>query len=551
MRNADVLTEGGSHLTVLSLHEGSIAIMGKGLFRFRPRRERGPGDERDYEASFRLLFDSNPLPMWVFERATLACVAVNDSAVAHLGYPRSQLSAMRVTDLSPAEEEPVLARHLRGEAHAEQPSIWHQVTKDGRVREVELSWNALELEGREAVLMVSIDVTERNETQRQRESLETRLRQAMKMEAVGRLAGGIAHDFNNILAVVTNYAAFLIEDLGPHHPRLDDVEQIKRAGERGARLVRQLSAFSRREAIAPRVVALNDIVSEMDKMLRRTIGEDVKMAISLREDTWKVNVDPGQLEQVLLNLAVNARDAMREGGDLILETYNVEIDADMAALQVGMKSGPHAVLSVSDSGVGMSEDVRAHVFEPFFTTKARSEGTGLGLATVYGIVKQAGGYIAVYSQPGWGTTFRIYLPAAEVQSVDDRPARAKVVRRGAGECICVVEDEEPVRELVTRVLGRAGYKVVPAASGLEALESIAQSEGIDVLLTDVIMPGISGRELADRVARDIGPTPTIFMSGYTDAIVARRGVLEEGEALLQKPFTAEDLLAKLEEVLSA
>jgi signal transduction histidine kinase/DNA-binding response OmpR family regulator len=390
------------------------------------------------------------------------------------------------------------------------------------------------------VLGTSRDVTEEKK-------LHGQLLQSQKMEAVGQLAGGIAHDFNNLLAVVINYARFLIDDLGEDDPRRDDALEVLKAGERGATLTRQLLAFSRKEVIRPEVVDLNEIVAGVERMLSRTLKESIELVTKTTPDLAAVKVDLGQIEQVLLNLAVNSRDAMPQGGKLSIESYSQVVDQDMASQHLGLKPGEYVCLAVSDTGIGMSREVQARIFEPFYTTKPKEKGTGLGLATVYGIMKQNNGYISVYSEVGVGTTFRLYLPPAEKGSVP-RPRTKIDVRHsaGAGEKILVVEDEQGVLDLVDRILTKNGYVVLAAASGAEALELTDREQGIALLLTDVILPNMSGKELATKSG-----LPTIFMSGYTDEIISQQGILEEGQRLIQKPFDPETLLLRVREALGS
>jgi len=394
------------------------------------------------------------------------------------------------------------------------------------------------------ILGIGRDVTERVQ-------LEQQLRQAQKMEAVGRLAGGIAHDFNNILTAITGYADLLLEDLGATDPRRQDADEIHKAADRAAGLTRQLLAFSRQQVLQPTVLEVNKLVSDLEKMLRRLLGEDVALTTQLAPTTGRVKADPGQLEQVIMNLAVNARDAMPNGGKLTLETGNVDLDESYATDHYPARAGPFVMLAVSDTGTGMSEATQAHMFEPFFTTKEKGKGTGLGLATVYGIVKQSGGFIWVYSEVGHGTTFKLYLP--RVQELAERasqPAQPPARAARGTETVLVVEDEAPVRSVARQVLERHGYTVLEAPSAEAALDIATRYSGaIHLLLTDVVMPGLNGRQLATRLA-DLRPDArVIFMSGYTDDAVTRHGVLEPGSAYVQKPFTPDAIARKVREVL--
>jgi signal transduction histidine kinase/ActR/RegA family two-component response regulator len=376
------------------------------------------------------------------------------------------------------------------------------------------------------------------------------LEQAQKMDAIGRLAGGVAHDFNNLLTVILGRTDILLHPLKPEDPMRRGIELIQRTAGRAADLTRQLLAFSRKQVLESVVLDLNAVTSDMKDMLGRLIGEDIALLANPTPGLGRVKADRGQIEQVIMNLAVNARDAMPQGGRLIVELENVELDADYVRRHVGARPGLNVMLAVSDSGVGIPREIQAHIFEPFFTTKEQGKGTGLGLATVYGIVKQSGGYIEVDSEPGRGTTFRIYLPRVDttVPAVDraTRPAAAA----GGTETILLVEDEEGVRELARDILRSSGYTVLEARNGSEALLICERHQGpLDLLLTDVVMPRMSGRELAERLAPLRPDVSVLYMSGYTDDAVIRHGVLGAGTAFLQKPFTPVALIQRVRETL--
>ncbi len=438
----------------------------------------------------------------------------------------------------------LFGRVLRGEPR---PTIPFRIlTKGGSYRVAEFSATAQIRDGRLAgILGIGRDVTERL-------GLEQQLRQAQKMEAVGRLAGGIAHDFNNILTAITGHADLLLEDLGHHDPRRADVDEIRRSADRAAGLTRQLLAFSRQQVLQPKVVDLNALVLDMDKLLRRLIGEDVELATVLDPTLGHVTADPGQLEQVIVNLAVNARDAMPQGGKLTLETRNIDLDASYTLEHSLVKPGPYVQLTVSDSGIGMDEETQAHAFEPFFTTKPRGQGTGLGLAMVYGTVKQSGGFIWVYSEPGHGATFKIYLPRVDAP-VEAAAPPVPVERPPRGsETVLLAEDEPAVRTIARQALERQGYNVLAAPSGADALALAAQHGAtIHLLLTDVVMPGMSGRDLADRLTAQRPGIRVLYISGYTDNAIVRHGMLEPGLAYLQKPFRPDALVRKVRDVLDA
>ena len=380
--------------------------------------------------------------------------------------------------------------------------------------------------------------------------LQEQLRQSQKMEAVGRLAGGIAHDFNNFLTVMRGRSQLALMGLKEGDPLRESFEAIDSATTKSANLVRQLLAFSRRQVMQMVVLGLNTLIRDLEKMLRRLIGEDVELLTVLTDDLGKVKADPGQIEQVLLNLAVNARDAMPKGGKLIIETANVELDEAYAHSHVAVKPGHYVMLSVSDTGVGMTPEVKKQAFEPFFTTKERGKGTGLGLATVYGIVKQSGGNIWVYSEPGQGATFKIYLPRVEEALTEEKEKEPPRLFRGVG-VILVVEDAEEVRKVVLEVLKSQGYSVLEAADDKDALLICQQyKDTIHLLVSDVVLPGVNGPALARQLVALHPEMKLLFMSGYTEDAIVHHGVLDKGVNYIQKPFTMEGLARKVWEVLA-
>jgi PAS domain S-box-containing protein len=414
--------------------------------------------------------------------------------------------------------------------------------KDGKKLLLDATARIQRSRGAESRITALRDVTEKR-------ALENQFRQSQKMEAVGRLAGGVAHDFNNLLTVILSYTDMLIEGVAPKDPRAEDLDQIRKAGLAAATLTRQLLAFSRQQVIEPRLVDLNEIVNSSDKLLRRLIGEDIQLEAKLGGQAFTVMIDPGQLEQVIMNLAVNARDAMPAGGKLTLETTAVTMDGDYVRDHWPAHPGRFAMLAVSDTGCGMNEETRSRIFEPFFTTKSVGEGTGLGLATVYGIVKQSNGFIWVYSEPNEGTTFKIYFPLV------DRPADEYVERPEPAtiptgtETILLAEDSPAVRVAVRQILERFGYTVIEAPNGKVALSAAERQSHIDLLLTDVVMPEMSGRQLAEEFSGLRPAAKILFMSGYTDDAIIRHGVLRPGTAYIQKPFSAELLARKVRETL--
>ena len=394
---------------------------------------------------------------------------------------------------------------------------------------------------------------------RREDKSQEQLAQAERLESLGQLAGGVAHDFNNLLAVILNYATFTSEELadatesdwaGRCASARDDLAQISLAGERAASLTRQLLAFARREVVQPQVLDLDTVITSVEELLRRTLGEHVELVTSLAGDLQPVLADPGRLEQVLVNLAVNARDAMPGGGTLTIDTSDITVDADSIAGGSESLPGQHVRLRVSDTGTGMPPEVIEHVFEPFFTTKADGRGTGLGLATVYGILKQADGHIHIYSEPGGGTTISIMLPATTKAAAPKAPELA-YQRTPRGETVLVVEDEAALREVTRRILARNGYQVITAANGPEALDVARDYQGeIHLLVTDVIMPHMLGKEVAEKILAIKPGTEVLYMSGYARPVLASQGRLEPGVALVEKPFSQADLLAKAGQVLN-
>jgi signal transduction histidine kinase/ActR/RegA family two-component response regulator len=381
-------------------------------------------------------------------------------------------------------------------------------------------------------------------------SKEEQLRQSQKMEAVGQLAGGVAHDFNNLLTAITGYSELTLRDLDDDSPFRPKITEIKKAGERAASLTRQLLAFSRKQILQPKVLDLNAVIPEMDKMLRRLIGENIVLKTLLDNSLGQVKADPGQIEQILMNLCINARDALPHGGHLTIETSNVDLQQAYSNQQGVLRAGHYVMLSVSDDGCGMSADTQARIFEPFFTTKELGKGTGLGLSTVYGIVKQSEGNIWVYSEVDRGTTFKIFLPRVDEVGENEKVVKKPHSAPRGNETVLLVEDEEIVRVLCTEILEKCGYQVVAAANGEEGLRLCMEFEGrIDLMITDVVMPHMSGRELAENLARLRPETQVLYMSGFTDDAIVRHGVLDEGVFFIQKPFSPDALAVKARQVL--
>ncbi len=497
-------------------------------------------------------------------------VLVNAQAERLFGYGREELAGQRVEVLVPDGVRAVHPGHRAGYAADPRPRPMGAGMelagrrRDGSTFPAEISLAAMDTGDGLLVTAAVRDVTERLAFQADRERLraleergrlESQLLQSQRLESLGQLAGGVAHDFNNLLGAILNYSAFVAEEVAREagQPRwqavLDDIRQIQQAARRAADLTHQLLAFARREVIQPRVLDLNEAVAGVEQLLQRTLGEHVELTIAAASGLLPVLADPGQLEQVLVNLAVNARDAMPAGGRLSIETRKTQVDESYAAGRPNLAPGWYAGLKVSDTGTGIPKEVIEHVFEPFFTTKPKGQGTGLGLATVYGIVTQAGGALRIYSEPGLGTVLDVLLPVTDQASVAE-PAPAEPVP-GTGQTVLIVEDEAALREVTRRLLCRNGYQVLAAPDGRAALDLAASHPGLDVLLTDVIMPKMQGREVAERVRALQPATRVLYMSGYTEGLLGEQGVLEPGVQLIEKPFTESGLLSKLNEVLSA
>jgi PAS domain S-box-containing protein len=511
-------------------------------------RKRAAEALRRSEASFRSVFEDAPYGIY---RAGLSgqLFLVNSTLEQMLGYGSQDelLKANLATDIycDPGEHQRLIETFPQHQGFKDIEFEWKR--KDGTRITVRSSGRPVRDEtGEFAYLEVfAEDIT-------QRRVLEKQLRMAQKMEAIGRLSGGIAHDFNNLLGVIMGYSQVMKRSLGPAHSSYEHAEEIEKASQRAVSLTRQLLAFSRQQVLEPAILNLNALVSDMEKMLPRLIGEDIKLNLILAPTLGQVKADQGQIEQVVMNLAVNARDAMPGGGKLIIQTANVELDVAYTLEHPGSKPDRYVMLAVTDTGIGMDPETQAHIFEPFFTTKERDKGTGLGLATVYGVVKQSGGYIAVDSEKGKGASFSVYLPRVEQAVAVPEASPAKTLTLQGSETILLVEDAEPLRKLAHMFLKDNGYQVLTAADGEEALQVARQHAApIQLLLTDVVMPGINGRVLAERLAPWQLGMKVLYMSGYTDSFIAGHGVLEAGTHLLHKPFTEEALMRKVREVLDA
>jgi len=516
--------------------------------------------------SFAGLLEGAPDAMICVDRCGRIAL-VNAQTERLFGYQRDELADQPVEILVPE-----LAHNVADpKSRTMELSARH---RDGSTFPTETSLSAIETDDGLLVIAAVRDVTERLELQAEhlelraehlklraelraeRERLKSKAERD-KLESLGQLAGGVAHDFNNLLAVISNYAAFVSDEAAKDGLQVDwqsvreDARQIQLAADRAAELTHQLLAFARRDVVQPRPLDLNQVITRVERLLIRSLGEHVVLKTDLAPQLRAVLADPGQIEQVLVNLAVNARDAMPSGGTLVVQTFVTDVDESHAAGRIGLPPGPYACMKVSDTGVGMSREVIDHAFEPFFTTKPKGEGTGLGLATVYGIVTQAGGYVQIYSELDIGTTITILLPATG-PDVQAEPAPVPEPGGGRGETVLIVEDEPAMREVTRRILSRSGYHVIVAASGHEAIEIAARHTGdIDVLLTDVVMPRMLGKEAAERIRALRPGVQVLFMSGYAQGVLDCRGVVEVGVNLIQKPFSEAQLLVTLRQIIAS
>jgi len=531
-------------------HVGHLRLVSAKLYEKVQELEANRAEFQATASRYRLLFRVHPEPMWVFNVETLRFLEVNDAAVKRYGYSRDEFLAMTVEKIYPPAELPKFLETLAGPADLEQSTAGLHLLKDGSVIEVQLSTRDI---GHGSRYVMAQDVTEKKRYQQQ-------LQQAQRMESLGQLAGGVAHDFNNLLGVILNFSWFVKANLTAEvesgagerwRPVLKDMERIERAAENAARLTHQLLAFARVDVVQPQAMDINVVVAEMAPMLRRTLGEHIDLVAAPGPALWPVMIDSGQLSQVLTNLAVNSRDAMPKGGKLTIDVANVDVDLAYAAARPTLKPGRYVRLRVSDTGAGMDKKTLEHAFEPFFTTKPRGQGTGLGLATIYGIVTQAGGNIDVYSEPGLGTRVSVLLPATDEAVIT--PAIASEPADGAaGETVLVVEDSDDLREIVERILSGHGYHVIVANNGPAAIEMARDYAGhIDLLLTDVIMPHMQGNELAPRLVESRPDLRVLYMSGFAQPAFGANGKPGPALALLDKPFNEPTLLARVRQTLEA
>jgi PAS domain S-box-containing protein len=517
----------------------------------RQRQERRHSEEalRISEARFARLAESGIVGIAIADLHG-GILEANDAYLKIVGYTREELLSGKVSwaDMTPPDfrAEAVRAVESLRKFGTAPPWETEQIRKDGVHVPVMVAVAMLD---HPKCIAIVTDLTERKRTELALRRTEEQLRHIQKMEAIGILAGGVAHDFNNLLSIILGYCGMLMEQLDPANPMRADIVEINSAGERGAALTRRLLAFSRQQVVETMTLNLNEVIMGLDSMLRRLIRADIELDVLPEPGLGRCKADAGQIEQIVMNLAVNAIDAMPDGGRLVIETANADLDDEYVVSHVGMKAGQYVMIAISDTGVGMSAEVRARIFEPFFTTKAKGKGTGLGLATVFGIVQQSGGTVQVYSELGRGTTFKVYLPRSDDVPVADTARTNVDVSRGA-ESILLVEDEDALRKVTASILGRSGYRVLEACNGTEALRILElDGNSVDLLLTDVVMPQMNGRQLSERVSTLRPDIRVLYMSGYTDGILV--GQLAAGALLLQKPFTPSVLTRKVRDALDS
>ncbi len=496
----------------------------------------------------KVLFDSSPIAIHIIDMQGKV-LRWNKAAEEIFGWAEEDVVGSFLPTIPPGERDAYIRpiQPITKGDHRPSGEESRQRRRDGTILYLNV-WKELLFDAHGAasgVVSLLVDSSEKLKLQHQ-------LRQSQRLEAVGKLAGGVAHDFNNLLTIISGYSDLALSQLAPDDALRQNIEEVTKAANRATALTSQLLAFSRKQVLKPKVINLNAIISDLEKMLRRLIGENIDLITVLNPDIGRVKADPGQIEQVIVNLAVNSRDAMPQGGKLVIETANVELDVRYSQHHIGAEPGTYVAICVSDSGHGMDAETQSHIFEPFFTTREVGKGTGLGLSTVYGIVKQSGGDIWVYSEPGRGTTFKIYLPLMS-QPANAQGTVAVHTAPGRGsETVLLVEDEQCVRELVKEVLAKQGYRVLTAGDGVDGLAlSESETRMIDLLLTDVVMPKMSGRQLAESLLSVNPKLKVLYMSGYTDNAILQNGILEPDTKFIQKPFSPESIARKVREVLDA
>ena len=509
---------------------------------------------RESEEKFSRAFHTSPYALTISRVEDGKFIEINEAFSMITGFTREEALNNSSLELNlwvnREDRKTVVSDLMAGKRVASREYLFTR--KNGGVSTGLFSTQLMSLNNETCILSSINDITDRKQAEQEKAKLEEQFHQAQKLDSIGRLAGGVAHDLNNLLSPILGYGEMLLSDAAGNGATEKPLQQIVNAGKRARDLVRQLLAFSRKQALQYKNFDMNTLLRDFEKLLRRTIREDVSIRMNLAESLPLIKGDVGQLEQVVMNLAVNAQDAMPDGGHLTIETARVELDESYSEEHKGVNPGPYVMLMISDTGCGIDSDTREHLFEPFFTTKEKDKGTGLGLATVYGIVKQHGGNIWVYSEPGLGATFRVYLPVS-TDSPESDEADSRTLSESelyGSETILVVEDNSQVRNLTRSLLRRQGYKVLAAENGKEGISMMDQHEGpVHLLLTDVIMPDMNGKQLFERISQTYSGVKVLFMSGYTDNVIAHHGVIDPGVQFIQKPFSMKGLAAKVRETL--
>ena len=526
--------------------EQRVRVLEKSYFEIKQAQEA----LRDSESLFRNLFECHATVQLVIDPDSGNILNANNAAAKFYGGTREQLQQMRIQDFNTLSPEEIKQEMEKAKTNQRIHFEFHHRLVDGSIRDVEVVSSKIEAKGKDLLHSVIHDITERKRVDEEREKLQAQLNQAQKMESVGRLAGGVAHDFNNMLGAILGYTELGMLGISPTDPIHGTLTDIQKAAQRSVNLTRQLLAFARKQTVAPKLLDLNEIVEDTLKMLRRLIGENIDLAWLPGKDLGPVRMDPSQIEQLLANLCVNARDAIHDTGKINIETGTVTFDETYCAAHVGFVPGKYVLLAVSDDGCGMDAETLSHLFEPFFTTKEVGKGTGLGLATVYGIAKQNNGFIDAYSEPGLGTTFKIYLPLHATEAGRTTNMGAAQSAASGHETILLVEDEPMILDITTKILERRGYTVMAAPTSGEAIRLAREHAGeIHLLMTDVVMPEMNGRDLAKNLLSLYPKLKRLFMSGYTADVIAHHGVLDEGVQFIQKPFSVQTLAARVREVL--
>jgi two-component system cell cycle sensor histidine kinase/response regulator CckA len=504
-------------------------------------------------ARFGRIFKDSLNEIYLFEPDSLRFVQANPAALNNLGYTMEELKKLTVLDIKPEMTAESFTRFIAPLIKKETPRVVFETVhkrKNQSLYNVEIHLQFLKHERRSLFTAIVLDITDRKRAEEEKVQLEEQYRQAQKMESIGRLAGGVAHDFNNALSVITGFTEMALDDIDPKGQLHEDLTEVLKAAKRAADITRQLLAFARKQIISPRLIDPNETIESMLKMLERLIGEDINLAWLPGSNPWPVKMDPSQIDQILVNLCINARDAIEGVGKITIEINKVTFDSAYCAEHVGFIPGEFVLLAVSDNGCGMDKEVLDNIFEPFFTTKDADKGTGLGLATIYGIIKQNKGFINVYSEPGKGTTIKIYLPRHKTSMVETQGESTTKIPQGSGETILLVEDDVSIVKLVGKNLKGLGYTVLTACTPVEAID-LAKEHASEILLlvTDVIMPEMNGRELSERLQSQYPNLKCIFMSGYTANVIAHHGVLDKGMEFIQKPFSKIDLAMIVRKVL--